>query len=272
VIKSRRGLTGVILGAGVIVVAALVGWPLLLAIKNLPAPPSMVCPTDPRQLAGRHFGSSDDLVQAELSCADLRNAVFDGLDLSQADLSGADLRGASLRNADLIQADLSHARLQGADLSFADVTQADLSGADLRGAQLWLTTSIQTQADTTRIGVIESGVVQLGYLIVPGALVVLAIPLLRIVRRIPSPGRLRNQRLRPRVRRGGLLALTAPAAVYLTYMIVRAMVALWAVDILLPLAIGEAILVAAIVVEQLAPTGLPPKDSRKRLRVVDGGD
>ena len=69
--------------------------------------------------------------RADLSGADLSDAV-----LRRADLSGADLSGAVLRRADLRRADLSGADLRRADLRRAVLSDADLSGADLRRAVL----------------------------------------------------------------------------------------------------------------------------------------
>ena len=90
--------------------------------------------------------SNVNLRDAELSNADLRYADLIGANLSvinlrNADLRGADLRGADLRyanisGADLRGADLSGASLRGADLRGADLCNADLRGAYLRGANL----------------------------------------------------------------------------------------------------------------------------------------
>jgi hypothetical protein len=81
------------------------------------------------------------LRNADLSGADLRNAVLRNADLSDAvlrnaDLSGADLRNAVLRNAFLSDAVLRNADLSGADLSGADLRNAFLSDAVLRNADL----------------------------------------------------------------------------------------------------------------------------------------
>jgi hypothetical protein len=91
---------------------------------------------------------------ADLSFADLRNAVLDGANLreadlrgtklTRADLQGAYLRDADLRNAGLDRADLSraylvHSDLQGADLQYTNLSMADLRGTDLRGANLQMT-------------------------------------------------------------------------------------------------------------------------------------
>ncbi|MDG6103153.1 pentapeptide repeat-containing protein [Dactylosporangium aurantiacum] len=124
------------------------------------------CPENRAQLAGQHITSLDGL--PDLTCADLHDAVLDGLDLGQEDLSGVDAHGASFRDADLVQATLTGANLRGAhfdgadlsqadldavdarDATFteADLSQAELTGADLRGADF--TSASLTQADLVR--------------------------------------------------------------------------------------------------------------------------
>ena len=79
-------------------------------------------------------GIGMNLVDANLSWADLRKAFLWDADLSGADLWRADLRGADLDNADLWRADLWEADLRWADLRDADLWRADLDNADLRGA------------------------------------------------------------------------------------------------------------------------------------------
>ena len=158
-----------------------------------------------------------DLVQRDFSGADLRGARFDRADLSQADFVGAALRGASFRDADLVQAtvtdadargasfrgaklgqadlrrtrlsradlgsaELDQARLRDADLrdarlAGASLIQADLRGADLRGASLWWVLTIQADLTGARIGVVESGVVQLAYVLALAALALLLLTL-----------------------------------------------------------------------------------------------
>lgn len=76
-----------------------------------------------------------DLSDANLSYADLRGALMRGADLSNVYLYDADLSGAYLRRADLSYANLTGAKLRNAVLSYADLRGADLRGADLRGAQ-----------------------------------------------------------------------------------------------------------------------------------------
>ncbi len=90
---------------------------------------------------GEEGGSRADLSRADLRDAvliraDLSDAVLSRADLRGADLSRADLRGANLRGADLRGADLRGADLRGANLSRADLSDAVLSRADLRGADL----------------------------------------------------------------------------------------------------------------------------------------
>ncbi len=76
-----------------------------------------------------------DLSKANLIEADLTGANLYGADLSKANLYKANLTGANLYGADLSEADLSKANLYGADLIGADLSGANLYGADLSGAQ-----------------------------------------------------------------------------------------------------------------------------------------
>jgi Pentapeptide repeats (8 copies) len=85
---------------------------------------------------------------ANLSDADLYQAILDHADLHKANLTGADLynvflEGAQLRAADLEQADLSDADLTGADLRDADLSWADLQGAHVTKQQLARAKSLQ---------------------------------------------------------------------------------------------------------------------------------
>jgi uncharacterized protein YjbI with pentapeptide repeats len=78
-----------------------------------------------------------NLSGADLSCAVLCNANLSGADLRYAKLSGADLynaklSGANLCNADLNHADLRYANLSNAHLSRAKLRRANLSGVDIR--------------------------------------------------------------------------------------------------------------------------------------------
>jgi len=73
--------------------------------------------------------------------ADLMNANLSGADLSgicllNAKLSGADFSGSDLRYTSFCGSDLSNARFCGADLSEADFSGADLRGTDFRDADL----------------------------------------------------------------------------------------------------------------------------------------
>ena len=58
------------------------------------------------------------------------------LDLVDVDLSGADLAGVNFRHSQLVGADLSAARLNEANLFEADLTRANLTGAKLSRANL----------------------------------------------------------------------------------------------------------------------------------------
>lgn len=100
--------------------------------------------------------SAVDLRRAELSGADLRNALIyrsclqrailshanlEGVNFARTVLEAADLRDANLdkailRRADLKEADLGGAGLREANLEFGDLRRAILGGADLRGAVL----------------------------------------------------------------------------------------------------------------------------------------
>ncbi|MET7398795.1 pentapeptide repeat-containing protein [Dactylosporangium sp. NPDC005572] len=182
------------------VLSAAVLLPSTPAAAEPPGRPA--CPETSPQLAGKHFQPGDEV--PDLTCANLRDAVLDGVDLTQADLTGADLQGASLRGADLTQADLGGADLRGAHLDDADLTQADLSGsdargtsfrgadlsqadligadlreadfitasviqadfteADLRGAQTWWTLSIQATVSGTKVDLFDPRTPQAGWL------------------------------------------------------------------------------------------------------------
>ena len=84
--------------------------------------------------------------QLNLSLANLRNthfyranlleANFYNADLYGADLTHANLIRADLRNTNLIRSSLRNADLNGADLSWASLSDADLSSANLYGANL----------------------------------------------------------------------------------------------------------------------------------------
>ena len=84
---------------------------------------------------------NEDLGQADLGLANLRDANLSGANLSEAYLFNADLRfatldSANLRDANLGGANLSIAKLRGASLAGAWLFNANLSGADLRLAKL----------------------------------------------------------------------------------------------------------------------------------------
>jgi uncharacterized protein YjbI with pentapeptide repeats len=74
--------------------------------------------------------------QANFREAGLRGTRFCRAKLTGADLAGADLSGANLMECDLSGAMLAGANLQQADLRRANLSRADLSGADLTGANL----------------------------------------------------------------------------------------------------------------------------------------
>ena len=76
------------------------------------------------------------LRSANLSGADLSQAMLTRAFLLQTNFSGANLSGTGLVEADLSFATFIEANMSGADLSLANVSRADLSGADLSGAHL----------------------------------------------------------------------------------------------------------------------------------------
>ena len=80
--------------------------------------------------------SGANLSEAYLFNADLRFATLDSANLRDANLGGANLSIAKLRDASLAGAWLFKANLSGADLRFAKVRDADLSDANLSGANL----------------------------------------------------------------------------------------------------------------------------------------
>ena len=77
-----------------------------------------------------------EIMMADFSSCDLRDANLSYANLSYANLSGANFRYADLSGADLCDADLSGADLCDADLHGANLRDADLHGANLRDANL----------------------------------------------------------------------------------------------------------------------------------------
>ena len=71
---------------------------------------------------------------AQLACADLREAVLVGANFWKADLRGADLTDARLHRAKLRHSDFRNAVLVNADMSNTGLVSVDLRAADLRGA------------------------------------------------------------------------------------------------------------------------------------------
>jgi hypothetical protein len=147
--------------AAVATCAEVIAVTVTLCIATPASAAEWECPREPAQLAGKRF---------------------DGLRLGQKDLRCADLRGASLAGADLIQANLTGADLRDADLTSASLGQADLHSADLRGAKLWWVDAVQAEVTGARIGVVESGVVQLWRLLDLGVIAWFAIRAARAVR------------------------------------------------------------------------------------------
>ena len=82
-----------------------------------------------------------NLVDADLTYADLTDANLAGANLTHADLTGAILAGANLTGANLATVTLTGATLTGANLTTvtligATLAEATLIGADLTGARL----------------------------------------------------------------------------------------------------------------------------------------
>lgn len=104
-------------------VSMLVGLAVLVVPARAGAGPA--CPKHPAKFAGRRvtLRPNDD---AQLACADLRNAVLNGLTMVAFDLHDADLTGASLRHVKLDDADLTGATLDAANLTGAELVQAYL--------------------------------------------------------------------------------------------------------------------------------------------------
>jgi Pentapeptide repeats (8 copies) len=90
--------------------------------------------------------------RADLTGANLTDAVLTRANLTGANLTGANLTRAVLTGAVLTRADLTRADLTGAVRTRASLTGANLTGADLTGANLTravLTGAVLTDADLT---------------------------------------------------------------------------------------------------------------------------
>lgn len=77
-----------------------------------------------------------NLIDAELSAADLRNANLGGAKLTRANLRSVNLQGANLSGANLDHAHLHEANLKGANLSGTSLCDAILYEADLKEVNL----------------------------------------------------------------------------------------------------------------------------------------
>jgi len=86
--------------------------------------------------SGRKQGKRANLQDADLACADLRDAYLQDADLACADLAGANLQDANLQGVNLAGANLQDAKLACADLQGAKLAGANLAGANLRYADL----------------------------------------------------------------------------------------------------------------------------------------
>ncbi|WP_228841632.1 MULTISPECIES: pentapeptide repeat-containing protein [unclassified Haloarcula] len=85
------------------------------------------------ELIGADFTRSN-LRDANFSSSDLSHSSFREADLSNANLSHTSLVEVKLTNADLSSADLSDADLKGANLTDAKLANADLTNANLKGS------------------------------------------------------------------------------------------------------------------------------------------
>ena len=86
-------------------------------------------------LAGYDF-SNANIVDANLTGADLTNTRFVGVDLAGASLATADLSGAIFFFSKLIGADLSNTDLTGTQFIHVNLTDTNLIGANLTGVYL----------------------------------------------------------------------------------------------------------------------------------------
>ena len=77
-----------------------------------------------------------NLDNVDLSCANLEDSDLNYINLYNANLTKANLNWASLYGADLQFANLNFSSLKNADLRFANLTGADLKNAYLRGVHL----------------------------------------------------------------------------------------------------------------------------------------
>lgn len=209
-------LSGAVIAVLIVAVVVLPGAePAGAAPLRAPA-----CPSTRAQLAWQHVTSATGL--PDLTCADLRNATFDGVDLVQANLAGADAQGASFRHAHLIQADftgadlrgahfehaalgqaqlvgvdargaffghadlgqtdLDSSDLRGADFVHASLIQADLSDTNLTGSKIYWTESIQADVSDARIRLTDPGTFQVSLLAVLGGLLALVRSIVEVLR------------------------------------------------------------------------------------------
>jgi uncharacterized protein YjbI with pentapeptide repeats len=266
------------------------------------APPGVKCPERRAQLAGQTITSSTKL--PDLTCADLRGAVFDGTSLVQANLIGADAQGASFRNARLTQADLTGANLRdadfehadlgqadlvradlrgarlgradltqahlngadlrGADLIHASLTQADLTDADLRGAKTYWTGSIQADVSGVRVDITDPRTFQLSLLAVVVGLALLISSIVTV--------------LRGRARRSSNVLVVAArrltiyaAAVGLVWLVAGMTLPLLMVDVLYPALVGAVLVLLSGLVHRLAPAGVPVRSGPEGSKLPPGG-
>jgi ABC-type branched-subunit amino acid transport system ATPase component/uncharacterized protein YjbI with pentapeptide repeats len=89
-----------------------------------------------KDLKGNLFELTMDVGPAELDGARLVNANLTEADISDAMARHTDFTDAIMRNAKLLRANMQNATLSGADLEGADLSAANLRGANLQGAIL----------------------------------------------------------------------------------------------------------------------------------------
>jgi uncharacterized protein YjbI with pentapeptide repeats len=204
------------------------------------------CPETRAQLAGQHITTLEGL--PDLTCADLHDAVLDGLDLGQADLSRVDAHGASFRNADLVQATLTGANLRGAyfehaqlgqadpdlrgaDFTGASLTQADLVKADLRGARTVFAEAIQADVSGAKVDILDPRTFQAALLAVLIGVALLVKSLIDVARGRTPGGKALHRGL-------SRLVIYAVVNVFVWFIAGMMLLPLMFIDVLYPLLVG----------------------------------
>ncbi|MFC5002428.1 pentapeptide repeat-containing protein [Dactylosporangium cerinum] len=194
-----------------------------------------------------------DLIQATLTGANLRGARFDGADLSQAELDTVDARDASFADADLSQADLTGADLRGADFTGASLTQAELVKADLRGARTVLAEAIQADAADAKVDILDPGTFQASLLAVLVGLVLLVKALIDVARGRTPGGRA--------VHRGvSRLVVYAVVNVFVWFIAGMMLLPLMFIEVLYPVLVGALFVYLSGAVRGYRPARFGPAD------------